>query len=298
MVANRKKKTLIHQTLPPFSQREPDPRAVQWYVDLAGHECKLDIGELARQDPFPVPMPIDREGYNPEHDHMYWAGGHTDWLNLQSAIEEFRITTHSGNRRLRILDVGCSTGRVLRHVHVFGGNQFEIWGTDLAPANIAWIQRHLPADFHVSTNDSNPRLPYADQFFDIVTGFSLLPHIENNELEWLAEFRRITRRDGLVYMTFGNETTWSDSADRPSTIRHFENTNSVPGNEPFHKSTFEEPLQHDRLVRRWSTEEIYNCFVWHRNRYVHEHWGKLFHIHRLVDRAHLRYQAVMLARPR
>jgi hypothetical protein len=45
MVVNRKKKTLIDQTLPPFSQREPDPRAVEWYVDLAGHECELEIGE-------------------------------------------------------------------------------------------------------------------------------------------------------------------------------------------------------------------------------------------------------------
>jgi hypothetical protein len=37
-------KKLIDPTLPTFSLRQSDGQAVQGYVDLAGNDCKLEIG--------------------------------------------------------------------------------------------------------------------------------------------------------------------------------------------------------------------------------------------------------------
>jgi len=298
MSESRQKRTMIEQTRPPIADRAPEHPTAQWYVDLSGELSKLEFGELSAIDHLPIPMPIDREGYLPDHDHFYWASGHTDWLNLSSAIAEFDIKPPSNHKRMRLLDVGCATGRVLRHVHLFGHSTIEAWGTDLAPANIQWMQKHLPNEIKTSSNQTLPHLDYPDNFFDIITGFSLMPHIDEQELDWIAELCRVTNPDGLLYLTVANEATWSVAAQRENTIRYFENTNSISGNKPFSKSTFETQLPDDRIVRKVSTESVYDCFIWHSNAYLQKHWGELLKIERIVDLAHLRYQSVLIARPR
>jgi SAM-dependent methyltransferase len=297
MGLSRTKRTQVEQTRRPVSTYTPDYPMVRKYIDLSGDIREFEFGDLTRRDPFPIPMPIDREGYLPDHDHFYWASGHTDWLNVHSAIDEFNIVAQPNRQRLRLLDVGCASGRVLRHVHVFGSSFVEAWGTDLAPANIEWIKRYLPNEIHAIANESHPSLDFTDGFFDVVTGFSLMPHIDEHEMDWIRELKRIANRNGLIYLTVANEATWAIAAERENTIKHFENTNAVEGNSIFSKSTFEEPLATDRLVRKISNDDVYNCFIWHRNRYLHDNWGREIRIERIVDRAHLDYQSVLLARP-
>ncbi len=297
MGQSREKITMVGQTRPPVSTHKPDHTTAQWYIDLSGELVKLEFEELIARDTMPIPMPIDREGYLPNHDHFYWASGHTDWINLSAAIAQFGIQPQSTNKRIRLLDVGCATGRVLRHIYLFGGGSIECWGTDLAPANIKWMQRHLPLEITTNSNTTQPRLDYPDDFFDVVTGFSLMPHIDEDEIQWLRELNRITHPNGLLYLSVANEATWTVAAQRENTIKYFENTNVVPGNEPFSKSTFEQPLSGERTVRKVSNESIYDCFIWHSNRYLHDHWGPIVRIERIVNQAHMRYQSVLLARP-
>lgn len=125
-----------------------------------------------------------------------------------------------------------------------------------------------------------------------------MPHLDESELDWLRELNRVTHPNGILYLTIANEATWLIAAERENTIRHFENTNSVPGNQPFSKSTFTQPLPDDRIVRKMSTLPVYNCFVWHRDAFIESVWGKSVDVCRIVDRAHLNYQSVLLARPK
>ena len=298
MALSREKQTQIDQVRSSVSQSKANHPLFRDYVDLNGEIKRLDYEHLLRHDSFPIPSPVDREGYLPEYDHHYWASGHIDWLNIQSAVNEFAIRPQKENRKLRLLDVGCATGRVLRHVHVFGSDKFEAWGTDLAPANVEWVKRHLPKAIQVSHNLSSPPLDYPDGFFDVVTGFSVIPHIDQLEREWLAELNRVTKPAGLLLLTVGNEATWAVAATRENTIQHFANSNHIEGNEEFSKSTFENPLLRDRVVRRLSTAEVYNCFIWHSNRYIMEQWSDFLQVDRIVDLAHMRYQSVLLARPK
>lgn len=293
----RDKKTQIEKTRPPVCDTVPDHPTSRRTIDISGQSTVLEFGDLLQHDPYPLPMPVDREGYLPEHDHIYWASGYADWLNVIAAVEKFAIAPALGRKRIRLLDVGCATGRVLRHVHVFGKETYEAWGTDLAPANINWMQRYLPAEIKTASNFAAPPLNYDDDFFDVVTGFSLLPHIDENELDWIEELQRITRPGGLLILTVANEATWAIAAERENTIQHFARSNQIEGNTPFSKATFEQPLLDDRIVRRLSTNDVYNCFIWRSNAYLREHWGKLLDIESIVDNAHMGYQSVLLARP-
>lgn len=291
----RGKKTNIDETLPPVAQLIEGKSTKQWHFDLQGNEVPIDFVDRVHRDPWPIPMPVDREGYNSVEDsHYYWSSGLTDWLNVDSAISEFNI--HS-NERLKIIDVGCSTGRFLRHVLAFGEDRFDIWGADLGYQNIEWMKRHLPDGIKAFTNTIVPHLPFPDHFFDVLTGFSLMPHLEHLEDAWLLELKRITKPDGLLYLTFANESTWTDSINRPSTIKYVTRSNSIPGNEPLDQSSFEQPFPGERFVRRVSQEPVYNCYIWHKNDYVQQYWSRFLRIHRIVDFAHLRHQAVLLAQP-
>ena len=294
----RDKPTQIDETRPAVCNAVPNHPTSRWTVDISGQKVNLEFGHLFEHDPHPLPMPVDREGYLPAHDHFYWASGYADWLNIVAAVKEFKIAAQGRSERIKLLDVGCSTGRVLRHVHVFGNESYQAWGTDLAPANIDWMQRHLPREIQTAVNSASPPLPYKDNFFDVVTGFSLLPHIDDNELDWLGELSRVTHPDGLLLLTVANEATWSAAAEREDTIKHFARSKQIDGNAPFSKATFEQPLPDDRIVCRLSTSDVYNCFIWRSNDYLHDHWREFLDIQRIVDRAHMGYQSVLLARPK
>jgi len=113
MTQSREKQTRINQTRPPVSTYLPDHPTVQPYIDLDGCLQALEFGEIIKQDSFPIPMPVDREGYLPDHDHRYWAGGHSDWLNVQSAINELGVVPQKPGIKKFV----CSTSVVRQVVY-------------------------------------------------------------------------------------------------------------------------------------------------------------------------------------
>lgn len=295
----RTKITEIDNPLPPVGEMIEGKQLRQWHFDLQGNEVKLDFADRVHQDPWPLPQPIDREGYHTvENSHYYWSSGLMDWLNVESAIQEFGIKSSiKTDRPIRILDFGCSSGRVLRHILAFGGDQYEIWGADLGHENIEWMKRHLPNDIKSFSNTTIPHLPISDHYFDVVTGFSVFPHFEYLSDAWLLELCRITRPNGLLYITIANEATWLDSVNRESTLNYFARTNEIPGNEPLTKENFETIFDGPLWLRRTSTEDTFNCYIWHKNEFIEKNWSRFVSVHRIVDFAHLRHQAVVLAEP-
>lgn len=290
----RDKETDLENTVEPVSKCLHGRRSNYQFVGLDGEPRGLDVASVADRDPFPLPMPVDRENYfTAENSHVYWAAGHGDWLNFREAATEF-----IGDRsNIRLLDIACSSGRFLRHAAIFGGDEIEVWGSDLAPANIAWMKMHLPLNIRVFANATIPCLPFPNDHFDAITAFSLFPHIPQFEEGWLAELMRVTRCDGLLYLTIANDATWSQIGNRPRSVEHYLRSNRNPGNKPLSMDDFSRPLPEQRLVRRMSEQDAYNCFVWHSNEFIRREWGRSINIHRISDRAHLGNQAVILARP-
>ncbi|HWC29162.1 MAG TPA: class I SAM-dependent methyltransferase [Dehalococcoidia bacterium] len=98
----------------------------------------------------------------------------------------------------RVLDVGCGDGFVLRELQRYGANQRDLDGIDLLPDRVESARALLPwAKIDVGDAQS---LPYEDETFDLVLGFTLLSSVVDPEArkKVAGEMRRVTKRGGCV----------------------------------------------------------------------------------------------------
>lgn len=288
----RQKHTSPDQVLPAVSDLVADKQyTILRYIDLDGQLQELDYRQLCSDDPFPIPMPVDREGYGTiETSPNYWATGYGDWLNVLEAIRRF------GHKEMsKLFDFGCATGRFLRHVAV--SERLEPHGSDFAPANVEWVDRHFGGNLDVVLNTSNVELPYSDDFFDVVTAFSVFTHIQNGDIDWLRELIRITKPDGFLYLTIQNEATWSKVIDRPGSLDHLQRANHIVGNIHVSEELFRQPMLSDRIVLKMSKDDIYNCNVWTSTEYVTKNWGPHGEILWVANNAHTCFQSVVILKP-
>ena len=290
----RDKLTDVENVVPAISTWPREKTRKFQFTNLDGGTQRIDPAEFAHLDPYPMPMPVDREGYaKEENSDRYWASGLADWFNVNAAVKKY-----SGEAKpVRLLDFGCASGRFLRHAFLQPVEQkFECWGCDLAPANIDWIRRHLPAGIHCQANSSDPSLDFEDDTFDLVTAFSVFTHIDADETEWLLELKRITKPGGLLYITTHNNASWKKVSSRPGTLRQFEHQNRFEENLKTDPSMFSNPMPRERLVFRKDREEVYNCNVWHRDDYIGQQWSKHLEILTIADCAHGSFQSPVIMR--
>lgn len=299
MLPTRHKHTDFETTLDPIANLVHGKPDTVSYTDLNGVDQQLEYKSLVAQDPCRLPMPIDREGYNDvETSYRYWAMGHTDWINVNSASKQYLVESPSDDQRRRLFDFGGATGRFLRHAWAFGREEFDLWGCDFAPANVNWTQRYLSPDIKFILNSDLPHLPFSDGYFDIVTAFSVFTHIDQLEDSWLLELRRITRAGGLLYITIQNDETWLSMQNRPEFMAHFEKANQFDSTIHVSPEIFTQPIPLPRIVFRMSKDTTYNCNVWCSNDYVNQRWSRFFKIHRIAPCGHKRFQSVVLMSPR
>jgi ubiquinone/menaquinone biosynthesis C-methylase UbiE len=99
---------------------------------------------------------------------------------------------------LRILDVGCATGRLLQRLAEAGAT--HLCGVDLAPRILEVAAEKLsktrtPVDLR--TADAEDCLPWDHESFDVVTLTGVLHHFFRPR-DALAEIRRVLRRGGRL----------------------------------------------------------------------------------------------------
>jgi len=181
-----------------------------FHQPLDYHEVTLppEIGELAI-DPaskLPIPSPFYRFGYSPDNTEHYLSWGKYDYHLLLEVVR-----THLGYEDgLSILDLGCSTGRVLRHFQAnWESSQWILHGCDIQALAIHWMRQCFPDHFVVTTTSTLPHLPFADNTFDFIYGISVFTHIKFLWDAWLLELRRILRPGGVMVQTIHAETAWN-----------------------------------------------------------------------------------------
>ena len=112
-----------------------------------------------------------------------------------------------------ILDFGCGSGRLIRHVwqrsagvaNSDRATHVSLQGTDYNPELTAWCREHLPfADF--KTNELGPPLIYPDDSFDFIYARSIFTHLtEDLQRTWMRELRRVLEPGGVLYFTMHGE---------------------------------------------------------------------------------------------
>ncbi len=102
-----------------------------------------------------------------------------------------------------ILDWGCGSGRTLLFLRGYPAWRELYHGCDVDREAIAWLRAHVEQDVRVCGD--LPPLPYDDEAFVGLFGFSVLTHIPpERHAVWYAELARVLRPGGLAYVTLHN----------------------------------------------------------------------------------------------
>lgn len=141
------------------------------------------------------PAEIRGGGYETEEEYLSSGEEMVDKMLQLVKASDFSFT--EGNR---ILDFGCSGGRMIRHLKPL--SEFcEIWGVDIDADSIYWCKQHLTPPFHFATTTTMPHLPFEDRYFDFIYAGSVFTHIDELAEAWFLELRRILSPNGRLYLT-------------------------------------------------------------------------------------------------
>lgn len=252
------------------------------------------LAAFLERDPHPLPATADREGYHAERHFDYWLSGLEDFARVCAALERHGRALAAP---FALLDFGCASGRVLRHFlcQVRG---LEVWGADLNERHVAWLLQHLPRALRPFQCTALPALPLADASLDLVTAFSVFTHIDEYELAWLLELRRLLKAGGIAYLTVHSDATWSRLAPGMSAYDCLFALRDSIAEHAVTPELFQRPMPRDKVVFRWRTAELNNTSVFHSKRHVTEVWGRYFEVLEIVPQGSGYQDVVVLRKPR
>lgn len=139
----------------------------------------------------------------------------------------------------RVLDLGCGAGYGTAEL---AGRARSATGIDLAPKAIEYASAAYPLANISFVPASVTAAPFRDGFFDLITAFEVIEHLENWR-ELLSESRRLLHPHGVFLVSTPNKEYYTDSR-------------GASGPNPFHTHEFE--FDEFRAV---VTEFFPNCTV-------------------------------------
>jgi SAM-dependent methyltransferase len=141
-----------------------------------------------------------RLGYSDDDEsYLALADEHVD--NMVAALGE---TEFAVSHASRILDFGCSNGRMVRRLPKHA-SEADIWGVDISAPHLLWAKLHLSPPFNFLVSTYVPHLPFEDRQFDLIYAGSVFTHIDDLALSWFAELARLLADDGRLYVTIHDE---------------------------------------------------------------------------------------------
>jgi SAM-dependent methyltransferase len=182
--------------------RQPPPRRLD-VIGYAGNGAAGRMTTVLRAgfDAVPVPpLPLIQRVIGAPAVDFFRTDGLKCFSDFLLALRRHR---EPGAVR-RMLDWGCGCGRLTVHF-LADGDIPEVHGCDIDAEAVAWCAANLTGG-HFTPIEPWPPAPYADGFFDVVIGFSVLTHLERRVQEaWLEEMRRIIAPGGLFLASIHGE---------------------------------------------------------------------------------------------
>ncbi len=200
---------------------------------------------------------------------------------------------------LRILDFGCGTGRVLRHLVDITAAGGEVWGADLESDRIDWCRSNLSPPFRFLTLNTAPHLPFEDDYFDLIIGGSVFTHITDQDDSWLLELRRATRPGGLLYLSVMDDDLISKVQSEPGPTPYRDWFASEVVTEHDLDAAFAAGAQALAAGAGMFTigDDSIIPNVFHSRAYLRAHWGSVLEWLDIVEEAWFKQAVVVLRKP-
>jgi 2-polyprenyl-3-methyl-5-hydroxy-6-metoxy-1,4-benzoquinol methylase len=110
-----------------------------------------------------------------------------------------------------ILDVGCLAGNFLDYL-IESNVEFKTFtGIDLSEKSIEEAQKKYHEDKYYWKCLDCRNTKFVDASFDVITAMEILEHVDNPEI-FLAEAKRLLRKDGVLLITVPNERRIEDAS--------------------------------------------------------------------------------------
>lgn len=151
---------------------------------------------------------------NPYTKEYFEGGGLGNYTGYEDdpkfehrADEVIRLLDEKRTKKLKVLEIGCAKGFLVKHLR---DNGVEAWGIDVSDYAISQAPENIK-DF-VQVWDATEPLPFKDNEFDAVISYEVLEHIEESaSLALLAECRRVGKDQihmiGCIEYDFGGDHT-------------------------------------------------------------------------------------------
>lgn len=162
----------------------------------------------------PVPPPGRRGGYEGD-EGWYLSGGRRVAEAVVSCVREHAGASWSPRD---LLEWGCSSGRVLRHMpELLPGAR--CWGCDIDAWCVDWASSHLAVSeggmLRVFRSAEMPPLPVESRSMDLVYAVSVFTHLAEHWDTWLMELRRVLRPGGYLFASINDERVWARCGREP-----------------------------------------------------------------------------------
>ncbi|MCC5973458.1 MAG: class I SAM-dependent methyltransferase [Rubellimicrobium sp.] len=252
--------------------------------------AQLPLIEMARRDTAPLPVRTDREGYSQDNHEHYWLSGLRDY-HLTSQV----VARHGGTVD-RIMEIGCASGRVLRHF-AFQSEATEIWGSDINHRHIRFLNTHMPAHVRAVAVPALPHYPVEDNHFDLVTAYSVFTHVDTFETAFLAELRRMLRPGGIAYLTVSDESH-RDMLQQGTTETSRRLAERIAGTFPDGAELLKGPLTEEKRYLRHRQTGPYRGIVFTPQEQITTVWSRFFQIEEIIPSGHSDQTVVVARKPR
>ncbi len=135
------------------------------------------------------------------------------------------------------------------------GNNCDYYATDYNKKTIEWNKNNID-NVKFNNNSLEAKLPYKDNFFDIIYGLSVLTHLsEKLHYDWFEELYRVLNVGGILWITTQGDNFKSKMTES-ELIKYNKNEIIVRGNvleghrtySAFHPKKFMEKLFQEAIV--------------------------------------------------
>jgi len=145
-----------------------------------------------------APIPSKALGRPGLTEEEYLASGEKQ---IRLMIEEVEKAGFSFADGMRVVEFGCSSGRMTRWLHLLPVESKQVYACDIFSDAIRWAKLNLNPDYRFFTNTTMPHLPFPDGSVDLLYAGSVFSHIYELADAWLLEIHRTLSERGVAYVT-------------------------------------------------------------------------------------------------